>query len=66
MKWAVMYQAQEKSLFRVEVDAGSEVEALDQVRELAHFAGGYDKVGIWMSTEETDVDPDSIRVEVVP
>lgn len=65
MKWAVTYQAIEKSRFEVVVDARSEGEALDQVRELADFAGGYDKIGIWVSTDDTDIDLDSIQVEPV-
>ena len=65
MIYAITYKVTERSTFQAFIDADDPDQALAKLREFAEDNGGdYTAPGTWVSTEGTDVDLDSIRVEV--
>jgi hypothetical protein len=62
--YAVTYKVTERSTFQAYVEAASPDAALQELHEMARDNGGdYTAPGAWISTDGTEVDADSFRVE---
>jgi hypothetical protein len=63
--YAITYKVTERSSFQAYIEAESADEAMQELHEMARDNGGdYTAPGAWISTDGTEIDPDSFVVQV--
>lgn len=60
--WEIKYRVEERCEFQARVEADSPENALAELRGLADEVGGYENVGAYLRTVETEPDLESFEV----